>query len=149
MLNTFIRARIVSLDEANPISLSTEEMQKEIQEAAVAYYTKYHQCKVHAYALHRMPTHGCTQDGEPIDKFQCVVVVNYGNRWEHAVDVDMICTKAKKVEHKPDSSVPIPQLYDVWDTTTDFSRQGKDAADPEQPIPKSPEIKTEWYHLQR
>ena len=136
MLNASIRARIVSLDEANPISLSTEEMQKEIQEAAVAYYTKYHQCKVHAYALHRMPTHGCTQDGEPIDKFQCVVV-------------DMICTKAKKVEHKPNSSVPIPQLYDVWDTTTDFSRQGKDAADPEQPIPKSPEIKTEWYHLQR
>ena len=149
MLNTSIRARIVSLDEANPISLSTEEMLKEIQKVAVDYYTRFHQCKVHAYALHHMPTYGCTQEGEPIDKFQCVIVVNYGKRWEHAVDVDIICTKSKAVNFKPDSSVPIPQLYYVWNTTTDFSRQGKDATDPEQPITKSPEIKTEWYQLQR
>jgi hypothetical protein len=148
MLNTSIRASIVSLDEENPISLSTEEMRKEIQKAAVDYYTKYNQCKVHAYALHHMPTHGCTKEGEPIDKFQCVVVVNYGKRWEHAVDVDMLCTKSKKVEHKPDSSVPIPQLYDVWDTTTDFSRQGMDATDPEKPIPKAPEINRGTYQIQ-
>lgn len=148
MLNAHIRASIVSLDEENPISLSTDEMRKEIQKATVDYYTKYNQCKVHAYELHHMPTYGCTQYGEPIDKFQCVVVVNYGNRWEHAVDVDIICTKAKKVEHKPDSSVPIPQLYDVWDTTTDFSRQGKDAADPEKPIPQRPEITREWIPIQ-
>ena len=81
MLNTSIRARIVSLDEANPISLSTEEMQKEIQEAAVDYYTKHHQCKVHAYALHRMPTHGCTQD-----QFESITA-SYGQSGNELINV--------------------------------------------------------------
>ena len=144
MLNAHIRARIVSLDEENPISLTADEMQKEIQEAAVGYYTKYNQCKVHAYELHHMPSYGCTKDGDPLYCFQCVIVVNFGKRWEHAVDVNLTCTKSKTVETKPGSWAK----YDVWHTWTDFSRQGKDATDPEKPIPQRPEITRETIQIQ-
>lgn len=129
MLN-HLRAEIVSLDEENPLSMTTDEIHDAIQKVATEYYTKHNKCDVYAHSIDHLPCYGCTESGEKLHHLGCTVVVKYGDKWVYGAEISLFATRKLVPEHTPDASVPIAQKYDVWEIDVSYSRAGRPAVDP-------------------
>lgn len=129
MLN-HLRAEIVSLDEENPLSKTTDEIHDDIQRVATEYYNKYNKCEVYAHSIVHLPCYGCTESGEKLYHLGCTVVVKYGDKWVYGAEISLFATRKLVPDHTPDASVPIAEKYDVWEIDVSYSRAGRPAVDP-------------------
>lgn len=129
MLN-HLRAEIVSLDEENPLSKTTDEIHDDIQRVATEYYNKYNKCEVYAHSIVHLPCYGCTESGEKLYHLGCTVVVKYGDKWVYGAEISLFATRKVIPDHTPDASVPIAEKYDVWEIDVSYSRAGRPAVDP-------------------
>ena len=121
MLNQ-LRASIVSLDEENPLSKTTDEIHADIQKIATEYYTKHNKCEVFAHSIVHLPCYGCTESGEKLYHLGCTVVVKYGDKWVYGAEISLFATRKL-----------LPELevkYDVWELEVSFARAGRPAEDP-------------------
>lgn len=126
-----LRKNLIATDAKNPLKLTGEEMDKRLQEVCTAWYNRQSKCDVVAYPTHFMPSYGCKINGSPMFPFQCVVVVNDGSGWKHAVDINISTTRELlPPEQEPDGRITRTPLYMVWDIKLSFNRAGRDAADP-------------------
>lgn len=129
MLN-HLRAEIVSLDEENPLSKTTDEIHADIQRVATEYYNKHNKCEVYAHSIVHLPCYGCTESGEKLYHLGCTVVVKYGDKWVYGAEISLFATRKVVPEHTPNASVPIAEKYDVWEIDVSYSRAGRPAVDP-------------------
>lgn len=129
MLN-HLRAEIVSLDEENPLSKTTDEIHDDIQKVATEYYNKYNKCEVYAHSIVHLPCYGCTESGEKLYHLGCTVVVKYSDKWVYGAEISLFATRKVIPDHTPDASVPIAEKYDVWEIDVSYSRAGRPAVDP-------------------
>lgn len=126
-----LRAKLIATDAKNPLKLTTDEINKTITEVCTSWYNRQSKCEVVAYPVHYLPAYGSSINGSPRFMFQCVVVVNDGAGWKHAVDINISTTRdLLPPECNPDGSVTITQRHTVWDIELSFNRAGRDAADP-------------------
>lgn len=129
-----LQAKLIAADANNPLKLTTEEMNKRVQEVCTAWYNRQSKCEVVAYPVHFMPSYGCEINGSSVFPFQSVVVMNDGSGWKHAVDINITTTRELlPPEREPDGRVTRTPLYMVDSISLDFCRAGRDALEPKKP----------------
>jgi hypothetical protein len=129
-----LKAKLIATDAKNPLKLTTDEINKRIQEVCTAWYNRQSKCEVVAYPAHFMPCYGYKINGLPMFPFQSVVVVNDGSGWKHAVDINISTTRELlPPEREPDGRITRTPLYMVSSIDLDFNRAGREALEPRRP----------------